>query len=222
MADQELDVQQTASDDGASQEVAAAEGASQEVRQPTATSDGLPDDWTKSEKFRKYQAEQDRKYEALRSQLTAHQQQMEQQRQEAERRAMENMSEEERWQYMLQRERAARTQAEQRIQAYEVEMQRVKVLSELAQKTGAPVIGYLDQAENWEQAQDLAIEWLKKNREAEIDKAVREKQKRNTANAVDLGGGTPKTGSDWESRRQAYLRNKDSVGFFKDLITNRD
>lgn len=145
--------------------------------------------------FREYQSQRDRTEAQRQREYQQQMAQMQRQMQEQmDRLAMQNMPDEERGQYLTQRQlqqlQQERDAYAQQLQALQTEQARLQVLSEIAGLTGAPLTE-LVKASGPDEAWKLGITYTRNQAQAAQQQA--QQQQRSAANLPDIGGGAPST-----------------------------
>ncbi len=174
--------------------------------------------------FRKWKSEQDKRAAALERQLSeaTRQRQEESQRmawyeQQLEALQTQHLDEPSKVAYennKLRRQLAAITQQQQ------IEQGRARIFQKITARfgpAGVPYEAYAD-AQDADEAWDKAADYLIK--QAKSPAASQARAERREANTVDLGGGaTSPTDDEWEAKAQRLLKQKDSVGYARHILT---
>lgn len=187
------------------------------------------DDLTDDPRFRKWQAEQDRKLAKLRQEVEQreqqYQRQLEQERQALRQKQLEGMDDYERAKY--EREEAIREAAYWREQAAMIQTQtaRERELNNIATKFGVPR-EVLEEATSRAEALEMAWDYREQQQQEQRQRQERDSEERRTqreekraANKVDTGAGigsTPK--SDFEREYEAALKSGNSAKLARFLL----
>ena len=187
------------------------------------------EDLTADPRFRKWQAEQDKKLAKLRQEVEQrerqYQQQLGQERQALRQKQLEGMDDYQRTQY--EREEAIREAAYWREQAAMIQTQtaRERELGAIATKFGVPR-EELEEATSRAEALEMAWDYRQHNEQEQRQRQERDSEERRTqreekraANKVDTGAGigsTPK--SDFEREYEAALKSGNSAKLARFLL----
>lgn len=229
---QELDVER----DGIGEEV------EQDVRQsqdpiaataPTRQPEKKTDDLTADERFRKWQAEYDKKLANLQKESQLKEQRYQQQLAEREKALREQqlagMDDYERAKY--EREEAKREAEYWRQQASVIQTQtaRERALAQIANKAKVPM-EVLEEAESeghawqlaWDYREQQEQEQTRQRDEQSAEKQAQREQKK-AANRVDTGAGVPAAAADdWGRATDSYRKNKDAAGLFRYALNPKE
>lgn len=165
-----------------------------------------------SEEFRRYQATQARQIQEERQRADALAAQIREQK-------LKGMSDYEKIQFAKQ-ESDQRAQAlEQQLKQRELEDLKRQDMMRLNQKTGIP-LDMLESAKSYEEAQDMAMEYLSTQLESTVEERVAAAIEAKRANKTDTGGGKPApVQTQREERMTAAMESKDAVSYVAALFS---
>ena len=168
-----------------------------------------------SEEFRRYQATQNRQIEEERQRRMALEAQIREQQ-------LKGMNDYEKAQFRAQEAERQAQELEQRLKMKELEDIKRQDMQRLHDRTGIP-IDMLESATSFDEAQNMALEYMESNLESTIEERVTAALEAKLANRTDIGGGKPEpVKSQAQELRETATETRNSVDFVKSLFLDED
>jgi len=165
-----------------------------------------------SEEFRRYQATQARQIQEERQRADALAAQIREQK-------LKGMSDYEKIQFAKQESDQRAQSLEQQLKQRELEDLKRQDMMRLNMKTGIP-LDMLESATSYEEAQDMAMEYLSTQLESTVEERVSAAIEAKRANKTDTGGGKPApVQTQREERMSAAMDSKDAASYVAALFS---
>lgn len=164
-----------------------------------------------SEEFRNYQATQARQIETERRRAAAAEAQLREQR-------LSGMNDYQKAEFAAQEANERANNLARQLEMRELEEAKNADMRRLNEKTGIP-IERLEKAGSYEQAQEMAMDYLREGIEGTIGQKVEEALNARTANMPDTGGGQPQpVKTENEQAIAAAIEAKDSTAYVAAIL----